>query len=60
MKETFKPIFFAVGGGSVIEFISGTEFELLYKYSTQTITMFFSMFIAWKSYKNNKNKNPKN
>ncbi len=57
MKEAIKPLFLAVGGGSVIEYISSSEFELLYKYSTQTATMLFSMFIAWKHYKNNKNKN---
>jgi hypothetical protein len=60
MKESIKPFFFAIGGGSIIEFISGSEFELIYKYSTQTITMLFSMFIAWKHYKNNQNKKNQN
>jgi hypothetical protein len=60
MKETFKPILLAFGGGSIIEFISGSEFEILYKYSTQTATMFFSMFIAFKTYKNNQNKKNQN
>jgi hypothetical protein len=54
---TIKPILLAVGGGGIIEYISGTEFEILYKYATQTLTMAFSMFIAYKSYKSNKKNN---
>lgn len=57
MKEAIKPLFLAVGGGAVIEYISSSEFELLYKYGTQTATMFFSMYMAYKHFKNNKNKN---
>jgi hypothetical protein len=60
MKQILNPILLAIGGGSVIEFISSSEFEVLYKYGTQTTTMFFSMFIAWKQYKKSKNQNSSN
>ena len=60
MKEAIKPFFLAVGGGAIIEFISSSQFELLYKYGTQTATMFFTMFMAYKQYKNKKNQNSSN